>query len=295
MDLPVALNSLLDLFNGHQDLFNYNSELLVRKALSQKRNMLFVSVTSEGHWSKDLGLILLWRAFLNILPASVLENPEERCKDVVAKRLFHLLGEPPDKAALDKLMLIVKRLQMYQISGRRGLNSSTLDLSLTSHLRLLRRQSGRCNCCGYLFSENDLHPDQSAHRLPTTSKPLSNLDRSPRQLRRKAELDHIFPIYLAGDNDKNWQILCQTCNRGKSDLLFGFEGRSWFGTARLRDLTEVHPQLFYMVLRRDATCSQCNRGPLQVELRIVRRDFNGADLYPNLVTHCTDCLLRAQP
>ena len=75
-------------------------------------------------------------------------------------------------------------------------------------------------------------------------------------------------------------------------MLLGFEGRNWFGTARINDLTSVTPQLFYMVLNRDQECKMCSRKAIQTELRIKRKDVNGTDLYPNLIACCIEHIPR---
>jgi 5-methylcytosine-specific restriction endonuclease McrA len=210
------------------------------------RELLAFSAVSEMEWQREVSLIALLRAFLTSLPASVIERPEEPCRDVVRRRLQHLLGEAPDEEDLASLMRIVKQIQLFRIHGRR---SGGLDISFLTHRSILKKQAFRCANCGYRFSSGDLSPDPSSGELPRRDSPLSAADRSPRRINRRAVLDHRFPIYLAGDKCENWQILCFTCNNGKGDTLFGFEGRSWFGRARLRDLTEAGAQLFYMVLR----------------------------------------------
>lgn len=247
-------------------------------------SLLSLAGTDHARWRRELAQVALWRAFVATLPAFVFERPDLPCRARVARRLGHVLGEPPDPALLDDLMVIVKRLQRYLLFGR---SSASFDVDSAFHAELLKRQAGRCAVCGYLFSAQDLDEDPSAGIAARVDTPVSgDWDRSPKRLARRAVLDHMLPIYLAGDDRQNWQVLCRTCNEGKSDLVFPFAGADWFGSARAMRLIRTRPRLFYMVLCRDGACATCGRGPQQVELRVRRRDNEGTDCYPNLVATC---------
>lgn len=227
-----------------------------------------------------------------MLPASIFENPRAPCKSIVRARLEHLLGEAPQDEDLGVIMIVIKRIQRYQIAGRRGLNASSLDLTSELHLDLLQQQAGRCSVCGYKFKDQDLDEDESADILARVDHRLSTLDRSPVKLHRKAVLDHILPVYLAGDSPMNWQILCKSCNSGKGDSILGFDNGDWFGSTRGGRLTDIGPRMFYMVLMRDGGCRMCARTSHQVELRVRRRDPLGTDVYSNLIAACADLITR---
>jgi 5-methylcytosine-specific restriction endonuclease McrA len=289
MMLPNSLRKLFQVLVGEIEIKgNQNIFDVLRESREEIGNLLSMSVTQPNHWLQEISLIALWRAFLSTLPASVFEKPDKPSRKIVESRISFLLGEEINKEDLDNIMKIVKRLQRYRKGGRRFIGLSSFDDCNFSHVNLLKNQSFRCNVCGYKFKEEDLMSDSDLG--PNLDKPISYNDRSPEKLNRRAELDHILPVYLAGDSENNWQILCQCCNNGKSDLVLGFEGKAWFGSPRLTDLTKRTPRIFYMVLRRDGSCTKCGRKPHQTELRIVRRDEKGADLYPNLVASCIDCI-----
>jgi 5-methylcytosine-specific restriction endonuclease McrA len=256
----------------------------------QLEALLEAAAVGVEQWRRELALVALVRGVLGVLPAIVVERPEESCRDVVERRLAHVFGAPPLEEDVELVMTVVKRMQLYRRVGRSGIGGRGVSLEKREHRKLLRVQEGRCRACGYKFLYGDLSPDPSAGEVPHVDGPIESRDRSPRRIRRRAVLDHVLPVYLGGDDAHNWQLLCRTCNEGKSDMLFGFESRHWFGTARLGDLTRVSARLFYMVLSRDRTCSKCSRGANRTELRIVRRDENGANLYPNLVVCCAECL-----
>jgi hypothetical protein len=290
MDFPVSLRRFIDELNGNTPpSIHFRGTDLESLATSEKKLLLSLSVTAEDFWTRENGLVLLWRSFLALLPASILEQPEVPCRELVVGRLRYLLGIDPPESDVAEVMKVVKRLQRFAIGGRTSIGTSSLDMDRVTHRKILKRQSSRCASCGYLFREEDLDSTYSSDDTEESESEFLPRLRNPKKYSRKAVLDHIYPIYLGGDCESNWQILCRTCNSGKSDLVLGFEGRGWFGAARLRDLTQVTAQLFYMVLRRDGRCMVCSRGPTQVQLGLVRKDINGADLYPNLQASCLSC------
>jgi 5-methylcytosine-specific restriction endonuclease McrA len=295
MELPKSLKIFLSELSGENapSLHKFDSSIH-ESAVKDNPKLLLLSVTDNSRWKKELSLILMWRAFLALLPAEVLEKPDDPCKDIVKNRLHHLLGEDPDQEDLELVMKIVLRIRLYVSGGRGLIGASSFDIDKSSHFKILKRQNFRCHACGYRFKEADLDSNEDSNiedsetQDTCISTPVSCFDRSPLKLHRSAVLDHIYPIYLGGNSEKNWQVLCKTCNSGKQDLLLGYEGKNWFGSARITDLTLVTPQLFYMVLNRDQECKVCSRKSTQAELRIKRKDQNGADLYPNLVACCVE-------
>lgn len=290
---PPPLRKLIVCLEGNNiPHIPLNSHEIGEESLSYMTELLALAAIPPEFWRRETALIALWRAFLSLIPASLLENPDERIREPIKKRLEHLMGETPDDEDLRLVVSIVNRLQRYQREGRRA---TSINIGQVTQKSLLVNQSLRCANCGYKFRRGDLEPDNSSSDpddRPKCDSPLNVLDRSPSKINRKAALDHILPVYLAGDHKGNWQILCYTCNSGKSDMVYGFENRAWFGGTRKLDLTKVSPQLFYMVLNRDRNCRTCSRGVQQVELRLMRKDMNGADLYPNLGAYCVDCLNR---
>jgi 5-methylcytosine-specific restriction endonuclease McrA len=294
MQLPEPFKQLMGILASSEPATTaIDWDALAEKSRLSMPELLSLATVELRQWNREIALVALWRAVVSVLPAAIVERPSERCRDQVEERLSRLIGGPAVPSDVDRVMKVVKRIQRYQRLGRGGLSTSSLDLSLSTHSSILRRQSYRCTSCGYLFLSGDLEPDPSANDLPRVDSPLNQRDRSPKRLNRRAVLDHILPVYLAEDTEQNWQVLCATCNRGKSDSIVGFEGRAWFGGARIDDLSRVTSTLFYMVLRNGQVCSICARGVRQVELRIARRDAGGADLYSNLHARCKDCLVQS--
>ncbi len=283
MQAPESWLRLLDhLARGIPD----DPAIMAASSLLEKKALLALGTTRDDEFEHEVALVALYRALLAVIPVAVLEDPRLACKPAVTSRLRHLLGREPDAEMVRTLTRVVRRMQRYR-SGRKA---SSFDRWDPLHLERLRSQGGRCAGCGFEFGAAELEADASSDARPTVGSPLNDMDRSPLRLRRRAVLDHIYPVYLAGDRLENLQVLCATCNTGKSDMIFGLESRAWFGGARVSDLIRATPQVFYMTLRRDRRCAHCGRTPMQTELRIARRDQFGASLYPNLQAVCVECI-----
>ena len=203
MELPKSLKIFLSELNGESapSLHNFSS-LIHETAVKENSKFFLLTVTDQSRWNKELSLILMWRSFLALLPAQVIEKPDEPCKELVKKRLNYLLGDAPSDEDLDLVMLTVKRLQLYASGGRSLIGNNSLDIDKISHFNILKRQNFRCNNCGYKFKESDLEFEGNYKtELGTTddsesSSQISCFDRSPERLFRNAVLDHIYPIYL---------------------------------------------------------------------------------------------------
>jgi 5-methylcytosine-specific restriction endonuclease McrA len=202
----------------------------------------------------------------------------------VEARLSHLLGEAPDPDEVNSMVKIVKRLQKYGFKGRRGSRSSSFDIDSASHQKLLKEQNFRCAVCGYAFKEGDLDNYEFFDHSEFNFVKNGNCKN-----KKKACLDHILPIYLAGDRATNWQVLCRECNEGKSDLLIGFEAREWFGHLRIKRIRSLSTSLRYMILKRNGNCGNCNRSPRQTELHVLRKDCHAPFYYWNLRLSCNYC------
>jgi hypothetical protein len=256
-------------------------------AVPSEKALLDLSGTNHSQWRREIAQVALWRAFVTMLPASVFEEPERPCRQQVEARVARVLGEPADTEIIDHIMTIVKRVQRVLLSGRRSISKTSFDVASTFHGALLKEQAHRCAVCGYEFAPADLEEDPSAGVLSRLDGRLAGRrDRSPTRIRRKAVLDHRLPIYIAGDDHANWQVLCTTCNEGKSDVVIAAGSHEWSGSLRSSRLTDVRSRLFYLILARDGACYACRRTPRQVELRVVRRDHAATDTYMNLTAAC---------
>jgi hypothetical protein len=285
MELPGNILDFLKLLDDEKSKNRPDFASDLRPKNEQElSNLLQITTTEEDVWKTDIGMIALWRSLISLIPASTLEKPKKTCRSEIERRLEHLLGAKPSEDTILPLVRIVKRIQDYLINGRK--DASSLNLERPTHKDLLAEQNSRCSNCGYKFKSQDIKSDwedyfekeDNLEDQVTASNPII---RAPETFHRKAVLDHIIPFFLGGDSKANWQILCNTCNSGKGDMVFGIEGKNWFGSLRRNEFHSVSPQLFYMVLNRDRNCRVCSRSPRQTSLYLVRKDKNGNDSYTN--------------
>jgi 5-methylcytosine-specific restriction endonuclease McrA len=282
---------LLHLIEGSEEgLTTLRHPSLNNRVSQSSINFLTLTTTTESEFIGEMEAVLIWRTFLSLLPIAVFENPDAPCRGQVKDRMLHLLGEEPAPQEVDAMVKVVKRLQRYGAGGRTRLNASSFDIDSAIHQKLLKSQKCRCAVCGYFFREIDLDPYQEESEVDLDEEETDGLNAHRLASNpKKACLDHILPIYLAGDRQSNWQVLCKECNAGKSDLLMGFEAREWFGHLRLKKIKKLTTSLRYMALKRNSMCSDCFRGPRQVGLAIERKDKHAPFYYWNLKTKCEKC------
>jgi hypothetical protein len=160
----------------------------------------------------------LTRIIWSLVPNKLLTSPSPDFKNLAKLSIENKFGNVDNIDALSKnLSIIFKRIRQYSLDGRSGVTS--LNLSSTKHQLIFNRQNGRCNHCLFEFGNNlskYYSEDEGVIAVPYISvKDEIVLDKTYRQ----PELDHIVPLVLGGDGPDNWQILCKTCNAGKSDLV----------------------------------------------------------------------------
>lgn len=190
-------------------------------------------------------LAALMRTIWTLIPQRVLSTSTPDFKALAGTALRARFADGYTREMERDLTVLFKRIRAFAISGRRA---TSLDLELQSHRALLSAQSGRCNHCLYEFrsefycyaAEEDGVVSDAVTTLPGET-PLNPMYRRP-------ELDHVVPVLLGGDGEENWQILCASCNRGKSDLLTYFGTFQQSGTGRMHDLFEMSSGKRFAVL-----------------------------------------------
>ena len=92
---------------------------------------------------------------------------------------------------------------------------------------------------------------------------------------RTPELDHIIPYVLGGDSSNNWQILCKSCNIGKSDYINYMYAFSSQSTHRLSDLESLTYGKRYAVIA--STSQKLDSSSIQISDGRYYRIFKNND------------------
>jgi 5-methylcytosine-specific restriction endonuclease McrA len=205
---------------------------------------------------------------------------KSRASDLKIKPLVRKHLDALDIKYDDELVSIIKSIadQYYSTSNQNNLTKlrkySMSDIrSLGAYPWLSERQKNRCAICGHNFRK---HGGET--------------------------LDHIIPWRLIGDNQdgSNWQILCATCNSGKSSYLTHLmllASMNWvYGRSNLSD-EEYSTQVRYSVLSRDCRCTfdSCDATPRNSALVLAKSIQSGLGLYDFLTTRCPKHLESSNP
>ena len=195
----------------------------------------------------------------------------------------HFNVDHPDSGLIKDFSIILKRIRRFGIDGRDGHEGFKLDSPRDREL--LRSQKHRCNLCLYKFSDTlDLYYDEDIDYSHAPLKDEVCLD----SYQRRPEIDHIIPISIGGNSDKNLQILCKSCNLGKSDWISSIFTMPYAGRGRAyRRRDSISHQMRYAVL---APTRGEMKHVVDVEgmcdtsqLRIFRRNSNLATSETNLI------------
>jgi 5-methylcytosine-specific restriction endonuclease McrA len=188
---------------------------------------------------------LLW----SIVPTDLIENVNPDFHALAANALNKLFANAkPDKVSVESLVVIFKRIRKFHRLGR---SSPSLNLDHYEHKRIFEDQLGKCAHCGYQFLD-DLSmyaPEEDGYVVTReTSAPKEiTLERTF----RRPELDHIIPVILGGDSYNNYQILCKSCNVGKSDHLTYLSAITGPTYGRLGHLFDMTAAKRYGVIARE--------------------------------------------
>lgn len=198
------------------------------------RLMIAGSELYRAHATISTLMRLVW----SLVPVKLLNAPSPDFRSLAKRALHDRFGEfQRSEEAVRYLTTVFKRIRKYARAGR---DASSLDFELMTHRELLVEQQGRCAHCLYEFkADNYFYAPEEDGISVVHEMPLDGEITLSRTL-RKPELDHIIPLILGGDNPDNWQILCKSCNAGKSDqvsYLTGVMGSSQNRVGHLLHLT----------------------------------------------------------
>jgi hypothetical protein len=241
---PTAFVRLLSLFAiGSRDerlslaCLDDASRAFYGDALEACARML--SGSSEA-FRAQAALAALMRLVWSLVPARLLEAQSPDVRALAHTALVSKFGDFQGiNDATRFLTTIFKRVRQYHHSGR---NATSLSLDLVAHQELLAEQGGRCSHCRFEFeAELYVYAAEDEGVLSSRYVPLQD-ELTLQKTFRKPELDHIVPVVLGGDSRENWQILCRSCNSGKSDqisYLFALAGHNANRVTHLHSLSSA--------------------------------------------------------
>ena len=238
--------------------------------------------------SSQMAVSLLLRLLFALVPKSAVGYAVPDFESLARISLRQKLNVDCSEEMVRQFAVIIKRVRFVHFNGREG--ATKLDLSRGVHKRLLREQQGRCGVCLYTFREDVdyyAYEDDSVLFLENHTPVKDELVLG--KYYRRPELDHIIPYLFGGDRKSNWQILCRSCNSGKSNwLTFGFSASS-IGRIGLEKVTKLSPATRYIVLSRDydKVRRRLKESPGEMsqdgkEVRVFGRDADLLDSVDNL-------------
>ena len=214
-------------------------------------------------------LVAKW-VFLLLPRRSIFRSdPSEKVKPLIRKHLEGLGVRDED------LVAILKELsdQYYETtpvkkrgqgrSKRAKTKNGIRDLRQNQQLyrSLQSQQNGRCATCGI-----ELEPSIET-------------------------LDHRIPWRLVGDvsDGSNYQILCKTCNTGKTSWLSSFQSPrclNWEYSSEAEE--KPHAETRYLVLAQRGHCEKCkcSDGPQESRLLVLPKTETGLFVADNLNVFC---------
>ena len=155
-------------------------------------------------------------------------------------------------------------------------------MELVAHQDLLHGQNNRCNHCKYEFQDELFRYSVEDDGVASDKYIALPGEVVNFPVYRRPELDHIVPVILGGDGEQNWQILCASCNRGKSDLLTYFGGFHQSGAGRMTDLFEMTSGKRFAIIAESPHPTPPERGDGKFH-RIFKLDSHGFLNRENLI------------
>lgn len=283
---PAAVSRVLEIFAGGSQ----HDRLALTRLAPDVRSFFSDALESTG---RTLGvgseavraqatLATLTRFIWSLVPSRLLGGDSPDFRRLAEEVLLQRIGEFAGSDIVSRnLAVIFKRIRRYARTGR---TATSLDLDQIRHQGILVRQSGRCNHCLYEFGPDLYRYAGEEDGISVTEyRPIQG-EIALSQTYRKPELDHIIPLVFGGDQEENWQILCATCNRGKSDQVSYFFNVNSLNSNRLADLYSLTSGKRYATIAeaRGVTPPEISAGDGRF-YRIHKRDFSGLLNIENLV------------
>ncbi|MBW4504760.1 MAG: HNH endonuclease [Scytonema hyalinum WJT4-NPBG1] len=218
-----------------QELFDVSFEAMTKLAYG-----------SPSPIRAHIALMALVRVLWNLAPIELFSQMSPNFRQLASRAIDERLNIATGNQELIRdLALVFKRLRSYHRHGR---NTTSFNSSSSTQIEILKEQNWRCAHCLFPFEEDlDLYASEE------DSVVIDNSSKKEDEVRldityRKPELDHIIPHLLGGDDPANWQILCRSCNAGKSDAISGLSRHFSHISVRTSDLSEFNPAKRFAVI-----------------------------------------------
>ena len=220
---------------------------------------------------------ILTRYLWSLVPRELFETQYPDFKKLARNSIiskFGLSNISEFDILISDLSKIFKRIRLVYKEGRR--NAKSLNLDNSQHLELFKIQNKRCALCAYEFEIN--HHRFELEEDGMEAFPYNKLENEivlHHATFRTPELDHIIPYVLGGDSSNNWQILCKSCNIGKSDYINYMYAFSSQSTHRLSDLESLTYGNRYAVIA--STSQKLDSSSIQISDGRYYRIFKNND------------------
>ena len=224
------------------------------------------STSSRSEFSAHALAALRIRFAMMLLPNLPESSSYNGRKKITSRYLVKLglrFGEDYDEDDIEQLLAISDNIRR---AGEKKNKDSWSDLHYLQKKTLLEAQNHRCKLCGRRLQ---LGSDSSSMAQPA--------------------LDHIIPFDLGG-NKNNVRLICRGCNTVKGQNMAYVNSDRVALNYFIKANSENEVRLW--VFERDqSTCTEdgCSNDSSTNELRVVRVNELGREIYDNLRTVCDPC------
>ncbi len=267
---PVSIAYYLGfLGGGGSEDFNEND-----LTQAQRHVMRAIGATDEMRSRNQQELRL--RLALHLCPREAMDHepmrPESRTtliQEYMVEKLGFNDNNPQVRAIAQRVATVINQWQ----TGSSGGDSWQFN-------ELYRRQESRCaHCHAPLDSPPETLTSDDVYKPYSDSRGAH------------AEVDHVEAASRFGDDDlDNLQLLCQLCNRAKSnDLTIPAKTEFEHAATPIGDVPESHRArvLYHVIKQSGRRCSRCNRDDTELTVRPISED--GLYIRSNLEPVCVDC------
>lgn len=258
-------------------LVDHSAEPLFSGAFDAVTTLAYGSSSALKAHAALTGIVrVLW----SMAPVELFTQPAPNFKYLAEKSVDRHLnfGDHREQLVRD-LAVVFKRIRKFYRYGR---EATSFNPGEVKQVNLLKCQGWRCALCLFPFEE-----DLDRYAAEEEGVVVNRFGAHPDEVvlsatYRRPELDHIIPHLIGGDDPENWQILCKSCNMGKSDTIGGLSRHFSQVSLRVGDLYSFTAgKRFSVLVEHDRV--DFKELPDGEYLRIFRKNNNGLLNVENLI------------